>query len=277
MRFEIGMADGQLFRVTPAGVRPLPFFEPRLRPRSMWLESFDNVFVGGEYGDLWRLRIGILTGMQNEVITPLRVATSSRAGVLTSVEGDRSGTFYVLDEDGLVERFAAGIWTEIFRFPKTNAARTGRVLVFSPGEALVVWGGTRDVGFGITNHFRITLEEVPDSIVGIEAAAVVPGVGQVIGDGRGRIFRRDEAGWREMPGSGVFRRVRAILPFDEGFLFAGDGGVVGQWLPTVGFCTPARLAPETVKWAVPFGDNVLLLGARSPETYATAVTVLKRR
>ncbi len=84
----------------------------------------------------------------------------------------------------------------------------------------------------------------------------------------GHILQQTSSGWADAGVTGVNGVIYDLNAVQDGFVFGAQGGWLGVWLPSHGFCDPVQLVDWDIRAiAVPSGDrsSLILLGPRSEQ------------
>jgi hypothetical protein len=178
-----------------------------------------------------------------------------------------------MTQPGPLEYFD-GQWHRPYSFPYSSSFNRA-LAVIQPGEAIAVdieGSSVVRIKDGVAHE-----EKVPEGSGGPEAAANVPGVGQVVGTTEGAVLLYDPMlGWQPIappPFRGLFAYV--LTPYNGGFLLGAVFGDLAQYLPGHGFCS--MYSAETafdIYFIVPLGDDLVLAGT-NPASPTTPIAVLR--
>jgi hypothetical protein len=107
---------------------------------------------------------------------------------------------------------------------------------------------------------RVMLETLPLGAQSITALNFVPGLGEIAGDAAGAIYQNDGSGWTMLDTSKVafIGPITALVPYETGFIAAGDGGDLTEYVPGASFCPRIHAASQTVFRIIPFGSDLVL-------------------
>lgn len=235
-------------------------------PPSFWGSAAhrgdDGTFYFGAYDG--KVYTGRLDGLQLSIAevgfgpaAPRKLAggESEIFAVLAFVDGRR--TF---------GRFLAGQWEELDALPSQtpDAEEFGNILRYGPGSAAVGYVSSPEV-LRYTGG-ALTKELPGEREYGVTVLANIAGYGELAGTAHGRIFQRRGNRWQPMPETGVALSITGLAPFEDGFFFAGVGGVFGYFKPAHGVCVADGQIPANAHTIVPIppiGDRWLFAGDRT--------------
>jgi hypothetical protein len=240
-----------------------------------------EMYLGTRGGQIYRGRVrGSTVAVQLYASAPSKEQIHWLDGTLAA-DGSLI-SLYTLSLEGTLEHFDGRAWERLFVFmdrADSPVAWSGALVALGPDEAIA----GRAVLEGQVVHVRgatAQLETTPDGIEGFSSAAIVPGLGTVIGDLRGFFFSSSGQGWSALPSSGYGLEVDSIVPYGDGFAYAGAMGFAGTYVASrsgIPFCAPMMFAPDTVNHIVRAG-SALYLGGQQPVANAKlTVTILHRR
>jgi hypothetical protein len=211
-------------------------------------------------------------------LSPL--ATSTTDGSLIRIDAPRDATMasdvYALGTDGHWLRFERGRARTLATFPGQQGGATMRV---GPSEALVVETGT-------TNLRRFKNGIVTEEVIGLGrekfAEIQLTPFGLVVASATGSFYASpgsSRSGWVRLgqTGLGPDYGPRKIVAYEDGFVFAGFGGYVGQFRPGIGPCGVGVESPYDAEWVVRLGRDLLVGGDSVTNTGGPVNLVLLRR
>ncbi len=248
---------------------------PMPRPRCAFRDARGRLWLGDEDGSLW------LGTPESAGIALSRVVQPRPEIDVRQLDGDPSDPehqLYALAQGGTIHHLEGDRWVLVDDLALTNAPEALALAWLGPGELLagassrpklrhIVAGQARDLGdFGVG---VVSMGHLGPRLIGIGAVG-------------GTIARFQDQNLEPPARSSIALDVKAFAPMKAGaFLYAGASGYVGEWNPAVGYCpvqtTP--LAPRTVSFALPLGDEVLLLGdspGGGAKTRLTRISFLAR-
>jgi hypothetical protein len=130
----------------------------------------------------------------------------------------------------------------------------------------------------------VTSEPVGSGREGLRALAKTP-LGPVVGSSTGSFYLDRSAAlghprWEPLGHTGLSGNdgVRSIAAYEDGFVFAGYNGYVGQYRPGAGVGCLAMLGQGDQRWVTVFGDD-LLIGGDTADTaeHQIVLTLLRRQ
>lgn len=145
--------------------------------------------------------------------------------------------------------------------PAINPSQIGRVVWLGPGHAAATEHEAYAM-FWVQDGREYARIEFPIFSGGTEFFAAIPGLGLIAISPLSRVFQVQDFDFKELPNTPEFGPTKTILPFEGGFLYAGDSGALQQYLPEVGFC-PTQ----------PLQDQPRILGVARRGTQLIAVVV----
>ncbi len=166
-----------------------------------------------------------------------------------------------LTYDGKVTAYTPGRgFRQLGRLEEREGA--GRVTIDGAG---VTFAGqaTQRIGWAEPGG-DLRLETVPVIGAHITALAHVPGIGTLVGDSGGHVFRRDGAGdYAELGDPGLFTGVTLFRPFPPDRLWVIGGSGEGAVWQDGQFCPLQQVGAGLVFYGPRLGDGWLLIGRRS--------------
>jgi hypothetical protein len=177
-----------------------------------------------------------------------------------------------LSQYGVLERFDGTESRVVYRFPRDHSLGAGIAYV-REGELVAVHQLS-----GFAARYRdgiVDTEVIPDAnLAYFNAAGQVPSLGSVIASEEGEFFVDDGNGWSLLGNSFFSLRVLSITPTEDGFLWGGEFGALGEYRRDGGFCAPEVLHPHDV-WHVREAGGLIYLLNRGDQGIAVMV-VLRR-
>ena len=268
----IGTGDRRLYLVGRTGTveeLALPPGAPTIYGAAR--DDEGSIWFGADGGELWRGRYS------DHLELALVSRSPSRQRIhWISLGPTPAGTeIYTLTVQGAFEQYAGGRWRGLHQFQyDVGGDERGGVAWIGPGEALAAYGNASEL---IRLRGGIVSEERPTAMLaGFASVAVVPGYGVVAGDYRGGLFRESLGVWSPISDSPVGLPRDKIIPYEDGFLFAGVNGFLGQYRPSRGFCPLEQIAGHSIRDVLILGDDLILSGVRGDTQIYGVVTVLHR-
>lgn len=241
-------AGGRVFLVTSESVSTVTTAAAMQQTAAM--KGDGGLWFGGPTG-VWRGSLQGLTIEATRVIEPTTTGGAIRfMGGSTAPEAFE---LFVTTREGAFERYHGGSWELLWQFPVDNADSNTKVLYVGPEEAIAISDHAQDV-------VRYAAGEVyvePLNAAGTpNAVGLLPTFGHLVGTNVGEIARYERGGWVPIGTSDFGIRVRTFYPFQDGFLFAGAGGWVGQYSGDR-FCPSQVIGTDTVRELLPLGGHPL--------------------
>lgn len=220
----------------------------------------DEVWLSLRLGELWRVRI---PGPGDDAITLLDRVDYGGTDGLAYLQG--TATRGAVEIYGL--RFADNT---LVRFDGTSTARElhtcGQGAYFAGGVAVdadgaVVAGCTAQNAVVIGRGDAVTVVELEGSREGVTSAGFVPGVGVLVSDGKGRIYRREGVELVPVVDLDLGTGAHAIVPRESGFIAAGGAGAIREWRSAGSTCPvfPPGVS-QTLRYWAPLGAGYLVSG-----------------
>jgi hypothetical protein len=105
------------------------------------------------------------------------------------------------------------------------------------------------------------------------SAAVIPGLGPVVGTSVGLIAVRQGTTWMSLGDTQLAGAVFQMVPYGGGFAYGSDAATIGTWRPNGGFCPPQQAAVRPVNRVLALGDTLLLGQGDLPASHDGVVTI----
>jgi hypothetical protein len=234
---------------------------------SVWL-------AGGNYAkgrsEIWRGRFDRSFSENPVVSTPLgdgfkRIDAPRTSSAVSDV--------YALTADGQWLRFDGGTVQRLASLP---VLQDGSTLRLGPSEALVSATST-------TNLRRYKNGVVTEEVVGLGREpfmdlAITP-FGLTVVSATGSFYVERGGTWSRLGQTGLSPDYspRSIVAYGDGFVFAGFGGYVGQFLPGTGPCNVGVQSPNDLQWVITLGRDLLIGGDAPADASSPVSLVLLRR
>lgn len=232
---------GGLYRVTPEGQVDLLL---EGLPGGALMKAADDLWLAGALGSLARVRIGVRTA---SVVERFPLAAVGRVRALAASPGGAGPRFALTSDRRLYGGGPSG-WRELARVDE-DLGEVGGAVALSETEALFGF----DEGL-LAYRWRdggLTAEVVPANALrsGLNCFRRVPGLGTVIGTGVGELLLRPPGAdaWTKLEGAYATLDVEDIEPYEQGFVYIDESGVMVQYAPEIGYCEP--ISPPPTKHA----------------------------
>lgn len=226
------------------------------RPDQLWLAARD--------GKLWRVRFDA-EGRPAEVLDVVR---TGREHAIRWMAGQATSTrtrlvFLGLDSSvGIFDGTQARVVHQYQMVTLGNWA--GGIAVADDGTIIA----GRNIGGEIVvvrPDDSVELLRLSEDVYGVMDVENVPGIGVLLSDTSGHLFRWSGARFDAFEDSGVRAGVEAIVPIAGGFLTAGNYGAVREWRSQGGFCEPIMpLVLQTLRWWSPVDAHTFLVSGPFP-------------
>ena len=250
------------FGVTPITDRP-----PDLPFEGAFIDASNEIWFAGGTG-LWRGRV------EGDAIVA-EVVSSTLGADFRWIDGTTDpGDFelFTLSRRGAFSRFDGVEWTRLFQFAseqttdKSGVARIGRnhaVAARSGDATLARW---KDGELTLENPAFLHAQ-------GPSGLRRVTGVGTLVGGDEGGVSIDRGDRWEPTGDSRFALRIRDFLATQNGFLFAGASGHVGQFHTEAGYCEPQAIGQDTIRAMIPLGEHLVLL----PTDLSKRISVVRPR
>ncbi|MCC7386448.1 MAG: hypothetical protein IT384_31710 [Deltaproteobacteria bacterium] len=301
-RALVGLEDQTLFRIEkdgswenvtpPADLLPddpdLPADAKRLPTWGVLRESPEILWLCGRGGLLWRVRIDagahiveILERHQLAVTitTPIepRITRRPQFRWIGGAAGASGVEIFLLSVDGVLARFDREGFVELARFELGDTDWRGGLAYLGPGRAVAGFITSQDL---IYVRDRDQLEPIrinQHQITGATGVGSVPGLGVIVSDTAGNLFRSMDGASLQPFGriANVFG-VDSFLPYRQGFIAGGTGGFLQQWRADRERLCPEQtgLARQTFRYLAELGGTILATGPLPDEGGPLSISLL---
>lgn len=232
--------------------------EPVPVARSAWVDAGGRVWLGDDDGGLWMATATVDGLRATRVVGPV---IGQPVTALAGDPGAPERELYGVTRGGLLQRLEGDRWVLVRDLEVVDGRQDVHVVWLGPGELLA---GARLRRTLLHHRDGRPPRELGDFPRGVTALARLSPADIAVGVGAGQVAHFVSGELEPAELSSIALDILTFTPYDDGFLYAGASGFVGQWLPEVGFCPvpTAALAPRTVSRLLPVGDEVVALGDR---------------
>lgn len=223
-----------------------------------------GAWLGSSDGGLWRATL-------SNTLEATRIAQSVRGAPIRAmvVVDPVASELYVLDAMGKLDRLQGETWTERYDFGEGSA----HAMLASDLEGRVLAVVSHPLRTLLVDPRGVETLPSPSFQGSARALAFVPRMGFVLGGQEGELVLLDEGRWTPIVNEGTLRGVYALLPYDDGFMYGGDFGFLGQVLRRGGRCAIDARGAEPLGTLHRLGRDLLSLPRhRDFETVETRVS-----
>ncbi|MBI2377979.1 MAG: hypothetical protein HYV07_28505 [Deltaproteobacteria bacterium] len=244
-------------------------------PQGSLVTRGSEIYAAGLGGAIWKVHL------DGTALTGELFASSPSAEEIRWMASSPEGTPLELVTVGLggaVERFDGASWTELARLPIERRDQAG--LARADDGTLFVISTLSDRLLEIQGGLAEQVMGPGGDGVSYSLVSQVEGFGFVLGAANGgAMYRRTERLWESLGDSGFELPVYAAVPFGDGFIYGGQGPVLGHRRGEAGFCDLSIMAQaaHTTRFFMQFTDEIVAAGDVPFTSGRLPITVFRPR